>query len=310
MTRSRNFARLAAASLTPIIAAAPLAFAQARYSVTDDDALGPGSPRVVVLHDNVAGAEAAVTPSQGGELASFKVTRNGQMVELLYNARNYNPPAGTFHGRAPLLWPAVGAQYPVDTVPKESCGMGSYKIDGRSYPMPCHGFAKDMPWHEVSRSADARGARVTVELRDSDTTRKYYPFAFRLDATVELANGAVTIDYVVYSDSSNSGLMPFAIGNHLGFKIPLIEGGDPDAVKFETQNTLQMLRNTAGVLNGESKPRSFDPPEALGTFDAHVALPLAGYKSQPFSRLIDPTGFTVRVTQTAASALPEPPSMT
>jgi len=306
MTYSHNFARLAVTALALIIAATPLALAQARYSVTDDDAMGPGSPRIVVLHDNVAGAEAAVTPSQGGELASFKVTRNGQMVELLYNARNYNPPPGTFHGRAPLLWPAVGAQYPVDTVPKESCGMGSYKIDGKSYPMPCHGFAKDMPWHEVSRSADARGARVIVELRDSDTTRKYYPFAFHLDATFELANGAVTVDYVVYSDSSNSGPMPFAIGNHLGFKMPLIEGSDPNAVKFETQNTVQMLRNAVGVLNGESKPRSFDPPEALGTFDAHVALPLAGYKSQPFSRLIDPSGFTVRVTQTAASALPEP----
>jgi gluconolactonase len=306
MTRSQNFARLTIASLTLIIAAGPLALAQVRYSITDDDAMGSGSPRVVVLHDNVAGAEAAVTPSQGGELASFKVARNGQMVELLYNARNYNPSPGTFHGRAPLLWPAVGAQYPVDTVPKESCGMGSYKVDGKSYPMPCHGFAKDMPWHEVSRSADARGARVTVELRDSDDTRKYYPFAFRLDATVELANGAVTVDYVVNSESSNSNPMPFAIGNHLGFNIPLVKGSDPDAIKFETQNTVQMLRNTAGVLNGESKPRSFDPPEALGTFDAHVALPLAGYESQPFSRLIDPTGFIVRVTQTATSTLPEP----
>lgn len=306
MTRSQNFAGLVIASLTLIIAAGPLTLAQARYSITDEDAMGPGSPRVVVLHDNVAGAEAAITPSQGGELASFKVTRNGQMVELLYNARNYNPPPGTFHGRAPLLWPAVGAQYSVGTVPKESCGMGSYNVEGKSYLMPCHGFAKDMPWQEVSRSADARGARLTVELRASDATRKYYPFAFSLDATFELANGAVTVNYVVYSDMSNSNPMPFAIGNHLAFKIPLIEGSDPDAMKFETQNTVQMLRNTAGVLSGESKQRSFDPPEALGAFDAHVALPLAGYKSQPFSRLIDPTGFTVRITQTAASTLPEP----
>lgn len=305
MICSQNYAQPVVASLL-IITAAPLALAQARYSITDDDAMGPGSPRVVVLHDNVTGAEAAVAPSQGGELASFKVTRNRQMVELLYNARNYNTAPGTFHGRAPLLWPAVGAQYPIGTIPKESCGMGSYTVNSKGYPMPCHGFAKDMPWHEVSRSADARGARVTVELRDSEATRKYYPFAFRLDAAFELANGAVNVDYVVYSESSNSGPMPFAIGNHVAFNIPLIKGSDPEAVKFETQNTVQMLRNSAGVLNGESKPRSFDPPEALGTFDAHVALPLAGYKSQPFSRLIDPSGFTVRVTQTAASTLSEP----
>ena len=261
-----KFARLSIASLVflPPLLRSPLA--QARYSVTDEDAMGPGSPRVVVLHDNVAGAEAAIAPTQGGELSSFKVTRNGQMVELLYNARNYNPPPGTFHGRGPLLWPAVGAQYPVDTAPKKSCGMGSYTVGGKSYPMPCHGFAKDMPWQEVSRSADAHGARVTVELHDSDATRKYYPFAFHLDATFELSNGAVTVDYVVNSDASNSGPMPFSIGNHLGFNIPLLKGSDPSEVKFETQNTVQMLRNTVGVLNGESKPRSFDPPEALGSF--------------------------------------------
>ena len=268
--------------------------------------MGPGSPRVVVLHDRVAGAEAAVAPSQGGELASFKVTRDGQLIELLYNARNYNPPPGTFHGRAPLLWPAVGAQYPVGTIPKQSCGMGSYMVAGKSYAMPCHGFAKDLPWQEVLRSADAHGARVTVELKDSEATRRYYPFAFRLDATFELANGAITIEYTVNSDESNAGLMPFSIGNHLGFNVPLVKGGDAQAVKFETQNTVQMLRNSVGVLNGESTPRSFYEPQALGSFDAHVALPLAGYRSQPFARLIDPSGLTVRVTQTASTTLPEP----
>jgi gluconolactonase len=75
---------------------------------------------------------------------------------------------------------------------------------------------------------------------------------------------------------------------------------------FETQNTVQLLRNTVGLLNGEQKPRSFYTPEELGSFDAHTALPLAGYKSQPFSRLIDPQGMTLRLTQTASTTLPEP----
>jgi gluconolactonase len=286
--------------------AAQAALAQARYSVTDEDAKGPGSPHVVVLHDYVAGAEAAVAPSEGGELASFKATRDGQSIELLYNARNYASPPGTFHGRGPLLWPAVGAQYPVGTIPKESCGMGSYMVAGKSYPMPCHGFAKDLPWTEIARSADARGARVTVELRDSDATRKFYPFAFRLDAMYGLANGQLTVDYVVKSDAGNTDAMPFSIGNHIGFNVPLVKGGDARAVKFETQNGVQMLRNPAGLLSGESMPRSFYEPEALSSFDAHVALPLAGYRSQPFARLIDPSDLTVRVTQTVSTTLPEP----
>ena len=237
--------RVAPATFALAWFAAQAALAQDRYSVTDEDAKGPGSPRVVVLHDRVAGAEVAVAPSEGGELSSFKVTRNGQMVELIYNARNYGAPG--FHGRGPILWPAVGAQYPVGTIPKESCGMGTYPVMGKTYPMPCHGFAKEMPFKEISRSADARGARVTVELTDSEATRKYYPFAFHLDAVYELADGHLTVDYIVKSDQSNPEPMPFSTGNHLGFNIPLTKESDPAQVKLETQSTVQMLRNSAGV---------------------------------------------------------------
>jgi len=80
---------------------------------------------------------------------------------------------------------------------------------GKSYPMMCHGFAKSLPWKEIGRNADNRSARVTVELAASDATRESYPFAFHLDATYELIDGHLTIDYVVKSDASNSGPMPF-----------------------------------------------------------------------------------------------------
>jgi gluconolactonase len=305
MITTKKTSGWALASFALIVCAAQVAHTQDRYNVTDEDAMGAGSPHVVVLHDRTAGAEAAIAPTEGGELSSYKVTRNGQMLELIYNARNYTSP-NTFHGRGPLLWPAVGAQYPVGTIPQTSCGMGTYPVMGKTYSMPCHGFAKEMPWKEISRSADAHGARVTVELQDSDATRKYYPFAFHLDAIYELADGHLTVDYVVKSDQSNPEPMPFSIGNHLGFNIPLVKGSNPDDVKFETQNTVQLLRNSAGVLSGESKPRTFDPPEALGSFDAHVALPLSGYRSQPFARLVDPSGLTVRVTETSTTTLPEP----
>src|SRR5665213_772199 len=184
MITTQKANRWALASFALIACAAQVAQSQDRYTVTDEDAMGAGSPHVVVLHDRTAGAEAAIAPTEGGELSSYKVTRNGQMLELIYNARNYTSP-NTFHGRGPLLWPAVGAQYPVGTIPQTSCGMGTYPVMGKTYPMPCHGFAKEMPWKEISRSADARGARVTVELQDSDATRKYYPFAFHLDAIYE-----------------------------------------------------------------------------------------------------------------------------
>src|ERR1700739_2680824 len=84
-----------------------VSFAQTRYTVYEEDASTPGSPRVIVLRDNTAGVEAAVAPSEGGELTSYRVKFKGQWVELLYRARDYAPGPG-FRGKAPLLWPAVG----------------------------------------------------------------------------------------------------------------------------------------------------------------------------------------------------------
>lgn len=278
---------------------------QARYTITDEHATGLDSPMVVVLHDTAAGTEAAVAPSEGGELSSFKVTFEKRPIELLFHARDYDHPSG-FQGKGPVLWPAVGGQYPTSTVPKESCGMGSFTTNWKTYSMPCHGFARILPWREISRSAGNHGARVTVRLVASVDTRKYYPFEFQLDATYELANGRLAIDYVVRSDASNTEPMPFSIGNHLAIKIPFMSGTDSSKMLFETQSTTQLLRNSVGVLSGAKKPRSFYEAEELDSFNAHTALPLAGYKSQPFSRLIDQQGMTLRVTQTSSTTLQEP----
>ena len=82
-------------------------FGQDRYTVSDVDAAGPGTPKVVVLQDVAGGVEAAVAPSQGGELTSFRVKFKGEWVELLYHARDYTNTKG-FQGKGPVLWPAVG----------------------------------------------------------------------------------------------------------------------------------------------------------------------------------------------------------
>jgi len=279
--------------------------AQSRYSIADEAAAGAGSPRVVVLRDSVAGIEAAIAPSEGGELSSYRVKLKGEWIEFLYHARDYSPGPG-FKGKAPLLWPAVGAQYPVGTIPETSCGEGTYPVAGKEYSMPCHGFARTLPWHEVKRSADNSGARVTVQLRDSDRTRPLYPFAFRLDASYELASGHLTINYTVASDRSNAEPMIFSIGNHIAFNIPFVKGSNPTEMTFETPSTVQLLRNSRGVLSGEQKPRSFDTPTKLGDFDALVAMPLAGYRSQPYARLVDPQGISLRITQQASSTAAGP----
>ena len=272
--------------LAAAVALAP-ALAQPRYTVTDETAAGPGTPAVVVLHDAGAGAEAAVAPSQGGELSSYRVQVKGRWIEFLYHARDYSP-GQAFAGKGPLLWPAVGGQYPIGTTPATSCSPGSYQVSGKTYTMPCHGFARNLPWKEVRRSADGSGARVTLELRESPDTLAMYPFAFMLDATYELSGGHLTIDYLVVSDKSNPWEMFFSIGNHIAFQLPFVPGTRPEDMTLETAGTSQLLRDARGLVSGEQKEQSFQTPRKLGAFDATVALPMAGYRSQPYARLVDP----------------------
>ena len=42
------------AVLLTLCLATPLGFSQNRYTIADEDAAGPGSPRVVVLRDSIA----------------------------------------------------------------------------------------------------------------------------------------------------------------------------------------------------------------------------------------------------------------
>ncbi len=279
--------------------------AQDRYAVSREPASGADSPRVIVLRDNAAGVEAAIAPSQGGELTSLRVMFNGRWIELIYRAREYGSIQG-FRGKASFLWPAVGGQYAVGTVPASSCGDGSYPFGGQRYPMPCHGFAKDLPWKEGGAVADSRGARATVELRDSAQTRADYPFGFALRATYALAGGHLSTEYTVSSPGANAEPMPFSIGSHVAFRVPFLEGTDPAAMLFETPNAAELLRDPHGLVTADRRARSFSDPTRLGDFDATVALPLIGYRGSAYARLSDPQGLALRIDQQGSSALPEP----
>jgi galactose mutarotase-like enzyme len=278
---------------------------QAQYSVAQEAASGSASPQVIVLRDNSAGLEAAVAPTEGGELTSFRVRFRGEWVELVYRARDYGPAAG-FRGKASILWPAVGGQYPVGSIPASSCVDGSYQVGDRSYPMPCHGFAMGMPWQLASHSADKAGARVSVELRDSEKTRGSYPFGFLVRVTYELSGGRLMILNKVSAAGGNAGPMPFSMGNHMTFRLPFVGGTNPAEMLFQTPNSYELLRDSHGLVTTERRQRSFAIATRLGDFNATVALPLAGYRGVPYALLADPGGLALRITQRASSELPEP----
>jgi galactose mutarotase-like enzyme len=111
-------------------------------------------------------------------------------------------------GHAPLLFPFVG----------RSRG-DVYRLDGQTYPMPQHGFARRMPF----AIADRTDAAVTFRLEANPETRAAYPFDFRLDMCFALEGATLRMTASVANRGAAD--MPFSFGYHPAFAWPLPSGG-------------------------------------------------------------------------------------
>lgn len=111
-------------------------------------------------------------------------------------------------GRAPLLFPFVGR-----------CRGDVYRLDGRDYPMPQHGFARRSPFALVEQAED----RATFRLDADAATRAVYPFDFRLDMRFAVRGPSLAMTALVLNRGTAD--MPFSFGYHPAFAWPLPFGG-------------------------------------------------------------------------------------
>ena len=108
-------------------------------------------------------------------------------------------------GRAPILFPIV-------------CSLkdGRYNLDGKSYEMPQHGFARRSAFKLIKREKSA----AVFELTSNDETKKSFPFDFKLTITYLVINDTVSIEYKV-TNLSNNIEMFFNIGTHEAYSCPI-----------------------------------------------------------------------------------------
>lgn len=109
--------------------------------------------------------------------------------------------------RAPTLFPFIGRLTD-----------NSYKYLGKTYPMGIHGFAAGMEFTATEQSPE----RLVLELTDNAQTAKSYPFRFRFQVIYALSAETVAVTYRV--DNLDEKVMPFGIGGHPGFNVPLVSG--------------------------------------------------------------------------------------
>ena len=142
----------------------------------------------------------------GGELLSFKLDG----IEKIHQGEESVDENGKVYWKrhAPVLFPIVGKLKRSQTL-----------INGRTYEMPQHGFARDMEFEPITKLDNFH----SYVLKSNKYTMARFPFEFELYNTYRQEDNKLTFIYKVVNTGKNN--MPFSIGGHPAFKV------DPDDLK-------------------------------------------------------------------------------
>lgn len=136
-------------------------------------------------------------------------------------------------GRSPVLFPMVG-RAPDDTI----------AIDGQSYPMSQHGFARRAEFALTASTA----TMCRYELAASEATRPVYPFDFLLAVEHWVEGRALTVAAEVTNLDQRA--MPFGIGFHPAFVWPLPGAAGRDhVVTLDNQGEPDLVRVEGGLIS-------------------------------------------------------------
>ncbi|MBO5280241.1 MAG: aldose 1-epimerase family protein [Clostridia bacterium] len=135
---------------------------------------------------------------------------------------------------APIMFPMCGG-----------LKKGMYELDGKTYEMPKHGFAKISDF-EVEAKSDSS---VTFLLRDSEKTREMYPFAFAFRVKYELDGASLKVTY----DAQNldEKTMYCTFGAHEAYACP--EGIEAYELEFSDTETLYAYALNGDILTDYTK---------------------------------------------------------
>jgi galactose mutarotase-like enzyme len=259
-----------------------------------------GANGVRLVHLRVSGGrlQAYIAPRHGADLAGLEMWHDGRWFELLYRGLDYRPTAG-WTGKAPILWPAVGRNFPPADRGGQSDAQGDalgWALHGRVYPIPIHGFARDEAWRMVRRGSCGGSSFLTLALSDDEHTRGMYPFGFTLTTEYRIWRDALYIRQAVHASRANSEPMPFSIGNHITFRIPLLPGDDALGTAISTPATEQVLTDASGRPTGRVVRVDYARLRPLSSLKPLTAISLSGYTDgQEWVRLQDRPGVAVVV---------------
>jgi galactose mutarotase-like enzyme len=148
----------------------------------------------ITITDKKSDLSAVILPSFGAMVSELKI---GEINVLSMNYQMLGL-GNVLAGGIPVLFPFAGKTLN-DTI----------VFNEKSYTMPMHGFAKDMPFNIVSQQTNA----CSLVLSANETiTANYFPFDFDLIITYTIDGGSIVTSAEIKNKSQES--FPIGIGFH------------------------------------------------------------------------------------------------
>jgi galactose mutarotase-like enzyme len=126
---------------------------------------------------------------------------------------------------------------------------GRYVLDGAPYPLGSHGFLR----HSETRLVRHSPAEALFELTDNPETFRQYPRRFKLEVLYQLSGATLNTTMKVYNRDDKP--LPFALGDHPGFRVPLEAGlaFEDYALDFSGSADCHLMSDKA-LATGEAQP--------------------------------------------------------
>lgn len=196
----------------------------------------------------------------------IEISDNGAEIKSIkYLGKDYlHNSDPKFWGRsAPLLWPNIG-----------TIKDGAATVDGVSYPMKKHGFLRDTLCSVLTLESN----KIVFKVDANENTLKLYPYNFTILITYELIESTIhsQLEFINHSNTS----MPFNLGLHPAFKVPLYEGE-----KFEDYKVIFDVPGTYEIPTVDLTNGLIDYSKPHRTFKNLSVLPL-NYDDYEFDALV------------------------
>ena len=198
----------------------------------------------------------------GAEISSVK-SKTG--LEYIWQA---DPSIWGRH--APILFPIVGKL-------KDS----TYTYEKKEYSLSQHGFARDSNFNLIGKTENS----LVFLLKWNKTTLKMYPFKFELLIYYSINKKTLSVKYEVLNLENKE--MPFSIGAHPAFRMPLFkdERYENYYLEFDSEDAINQWLLEEGLLSGKQKtiPLADQKLHLNHSLFASDAIVLKNLKSQEIS---------------------------